>query len=666
MKKRIGDGIHGIHPWPLSGFRQSSLLALHSPRDLMLIRRNWVSSQSQRKLWKACLSSLSGRSRGSEQDGKKTIVIRQMLSENKYQEFTFNPNTPSSHPNTTNQKREEGHPSHISSSGSCTPATSTPPSPSTAGSGSGSSGIVRLTSSSSSASAPTSLQHYLTISWNNLFHYLYPKNYPQSVSKGYSDYVTWQMTSALFSSAASILSMQSLLSAIGIGQGMLPLAATLNWVLKDGLGQLGGIWFASLVNTRFDSEPKRWRFLAAISLELSCLLELMTPLFPGYFLPIASLANFGKNIAALATSASRAAIHISFAKEYNLADITAKTASQNILSSTCGTGLGLAVSYWIGSMAGGGGGGEGEVAVMAGKEFWNYFLAFSSLSSVSLWCQYQSLTHVTLNTLNLCRLDHIFGQSLNAVFHKNLHSSSSSSQRESIQLDSILSPSALRKYKEIYLGTTEEELALPKVIIGDDINNVFLDQSMFETINKAFKKEHYLLVVTTPSSLDKTSAKVHILFKSTASKRDLLLAHCHAYIARRLLHEEGYYSSEKKLLGSPLPSWLQGGKDLPATSVTESDTLRLDIIQASFEAMNRACRGVIVNHNQLVASSSDAMKSTTVGEVIIDQLLMGENDGHGHLQSGRGRQGSREEELNYWVVAVGLLEPRLARISTSS
>lgn len=76
-----------------------------------------------------------------------------------------------------------------------------------------------------------------------------------------------------------------------------------------------------------------------------------------------------------------------------------------------------------------------------------------------------------------------------------------------------------------------------------------------------------------------------------------------------------------------------------------------------------ACRGIIVNQNQQVVPSIDTMKSTTVGEVIVDQLLMGENDGNGHLQS---RQHSREEELNYWVVAVGLLEPRLARISTSS
>lgn len=48
------------------------------------------------------------------------------------------------------------------------------------------------------------------------------------------------------------------LFAMGLGAGSIPLAATLNWVIKDGLGQLGGIAFSGLVNTRFDANPKLW------------------------------------------------------------------------------------------------------------------------------------------------------------------------------------------------------------------------------------------------------------------------------------------------------------------------------------------------------------------------------------------------------------------------
>ena len=37
---------------------------------------------------------------------------------------------------------------------------------------------------------------------------------------------------------------QSLLYAVGLGQGAIPMAAALNWVIRDGLGQLGGVLFA--------------------------------------------------------------------------------------------------------------------------------------------------------------------------------------------------------------------------------------------------------------------------------------------------------------------------------------------------------------------------------------------------------------------------------------
>jgi hypothetical protein len=42
----------------------------------------------------------------------------------------------------------------------------------------------------------------------------------------------------------AVLATQSLFHAVGLGAGALPLAAGVNWVLKDGLGQLGGVVFA--------------------------------------------------------------------------------------------------------------------------------------------------------------------------------------------------------------------------------------------------------------------------------------------------------------------------------------------------------------------------------------------------------------------------------------
>jgi len=76
-------------------------------------------------------------------------------------------------------------------------------------------------------------------------------------------------------------------------------------------------------------------------MEIASFIELLTPLVPQYFLLLASIANIGKNISFLAASASRAAIHKSFALQENLADITAKTGSQSIISSLIGTTLGI-------------------------------------------------------------------------------------------------------------------------------------------------------------------------------------------------------------------------------------------------------------------------------------------------------------------------------------
>jgi hypothetical protein len=165
-----------------------------------------------------------------------------------------------------------------------------------------------------------------------------PKGYPKSVNQGYSKFVQGQILGGVFSSAGGVLSMQALLYAVGLGAGSIPLAGALNWVIKDGLGQLGGVLCSSLVNNKFDAHPKRWRFAANLIMDSSSFIELLSPLAPQYFIAIASLANIGKNISCLAASASRAAIHHSFAISENLADVTAKSGSQSILASTIGTG----------------------------------------------------------------------------------------------------------------------------------------------------------------------------------------------------------------------------------------------------------------------------------------------------------------------------------------
>jgi hypothetical protein len=75
----------------------------------------------------------------------------------------------------------------------------------------------------------------------NLILYFLPQHYKTSVTENYQVYVKWQFLQYIFSSICGVLSIQSLLYAMGLGTSTLPLGVALNWIIKDGIGQLGGI-----------------------------------------------------------------------------------------------------------------------------------------------------------------------------------------------------------------------------------------------------------------------------------------------------------------------------------------------------------------------------------------------------------------------------------------
>jgi Vitamin B6 photo-protection and homoeostasis len=53
-------------------------------------------------------------------------------------------------------------------------------------------------------------------------------------------------------------------------------AAAYTWVLKDGLGQLGGILFAGRYGENFDEDIKKWRFMSNFALNIAIGIEVMT------------------------------------------------------------------------------------------------------------------------------------------------------------------------------------------------------------------------------------------------------------------------------------------------------------------------------------------------------------------------------------------------------
>lgn len=195
-------------------------------------------------------------------------------------------------------------------------------------------------------------------------------------------------------------------------------------------------------------------------------MEILTPLCPAYFLPMASLANVAKNISWLSTSATRAGFHSSFALRENLADITAKAGSQAIASSIIGTGLGIAISQWTGA----------STAHVLG--------AFGVLSALNLMAVYRSLNCVWLRTLNCQRL-HLVTAHFLASGHRELPSLQAVSAQE--QFISVL----FSGYKSLFTAS----------LIRSDATLAALSRSSpdeLARLRRFFASERYLLNAVRP------------------------------------------------------------------------------------------------------------------------------------------------------------------------
>jgi len=236
-----------------------------------------------------------------------------------------------------------------------------------------------------------------------------PVGYPKTVHPNYLKFNLWSFVQGVAGSASGVLSTQCLLVGLGmsnqsvsaaVGGGSIALAATLNWVLKDGIGNLGGILFVSRFGSRFDKDAKRYRFLSAAAMNISTVLEILVPLLPALFLPLASLANTCKSVSWMANSATRAQIQRHFTRIDNLGDLTGKAASLNTASVVAGTGLGVMLSaFFLGTKT---------AAAMTPLALVLKCLIISSpLIMVYMWANYQGCRLGVSPRLSLQRIDKI-------------------------------------------------------------------------------------------------------------------------------------------------------------------------------------------------------------------------------------------------------------------
>jgi hypothetical protein len=281
--------------------------------------------------------------------------------------------------------------------------------------------------------------------------------------------------------------------------GAVPISAGISWVLKDGLGSLMSIFVAGRFARRFDAEPKSSKWRADILHNVGVGVEILTPLFPAYFLLMASLANTLKGIAGLISGATRASFNRGFAISENLGEVTAKAQGQGIAAYLLGMGLGIGLSF-----------------LWPIQQLFYTFPLFLLLASVHLTAGYKSLCNVTLTSLNPQRAFLLIDQYVRAA-------------AEQAVMARIETPDEVRVRERFVAGSRPWIKHLDVCAPLYTTKAYAAGATALSDLLRAFAGKRYVLALTGDGS-----GRVAVLLKREAEARDVLEALFHAVV---VLHQ---------------------------------------------------------------------------------------------------------------------------------
>lgn len=283
---------------------------------------------------------------------------------------------------------------------------------------------------------------------------------PHGVTPSYYRFVKFRVIQRFINSIVHVLGTQSLLMGLGLKSKALGLSAALNWVLKDALGKLVRLIWASRMGGKFDSDAKRWRFRSSLVYALGNALEIITYVNPQLFLLWATLANCCKQISMLTSSSTRTAIYNSFRTAENIADITAKGEAQIAVVDLLGIACGISISKKIGMNAA------------------NVVSVYLALQVTEMYCIYRMINAVEFRVLNFERLMQI----VNTFVHTQ-------TKNEPVLLPT---PTEMAKNEKIFLPPAHLHR---RAIAFGSLSRAKLAPDELQELLTIFENERFLLVV---------------------------------------------------------------------------------------------------------------------------------------------------------------------------
>nr|GMD40082.1 Protein root UVB sensitive 5 [Ipomoea batatas] len=260
-------------------------------------------------------------------------------------------------------------------------------------------------------------------------------------------------------------------------------AAAIRWVSKDGIGALGRLFIGGKFGNLFDDDPKQWRMYADFIGSAGSIFDLSTPLYPAYFLPLASLGNLAKAVARGLKDPSFRVIQNHFALSDNLGDVAAKEEVWEVAAEL----LGLAIGIFALDTPG------------LSKSYLMLALTWLSMRVLHLWFRYLSLSVLQFNTINIKRARILVNSHL---LHRTVPGINDCNRKENILLWERFST------PRIVFGVSMEEM------VGGEKNC-----SMIKGLLNLYRKERYFLVV---NKHQPENFEVFISFKEGARSLSVL------------------------------------------------------------------------------------------------------------------------------------------------
>lgn len=179
-----------------------------------------------------------------------------------------------------------------------------------------------------------------------------PSTYPEKTHKDFLKFSLYYFYLNSTNATLTFLSSQALFVALGSTTSQAALAsAAFTWVIKDGIGILGGLAFAKRYAKIVDADIRKGRFYERLLLIVGLYIEILTLKVPYFFLPCAALANIIKNISIVLGVSTRIQQINSACKGVNIGEASGKFISQFTTANLLGISSGVILSKFFVNVA---------------------------------------------------------------------------------------------------------------------------------------------------------------------------------------------------------------------------------------------------------------------------------------------------------------------------